>query len=153
MTRRESAINRLERDWEDFLKCFEGLTDSMLGESGVVGYWSIRDVMAHMTTWEEEALKALPLILEGRPLPRYTRYGGIDAFNAREQERKRSLSLERVKHDLGATHQRLAEFLASAPESAYASGGRFRHRLRLDTYHHYREHTLQIFAWREKQKL
>jgi hypothetical protein len=57
----------------------------------VTAHWSVRDVMNHITTWENEALKALPVIMEGKRLPRYM---GIDAFNAREQERKRHLSLE-----------------------------------------------------------
>jgi hypothetical protein len=51
-------------------------------EPGVTGDWSVRDILAHVSTWEEEALTHLPLILEGGTPPRYSvRYGGIDAFN------------------------------------------------------------------------
>ncbi len=142
--------DRLEREWKAFLECFAGLSDSALMEPNVVGHWSIRDVLAHITTWEEEVLKAFPLILEGK---RLLRYGGIDAFNAREQERKRALSLAQVKQELVTTHQRLMTFLASLPEDLQAAENRFRHRLRLDTYHHYREHTAQITAWRAKRGL
>jgi len=117
-------------------------------ESGVVGYWSVRDVLAHIATWDEEALKALPLILEGKSTPRYTRYGGIDSFNAREQERKQHLSIELVKQELVATHQRLLDFLAELPESAFFPKSRFVKRLRLDTYGHYREHANQVTQWR-----
>ena len=38
-------------------------------EPGVVGNWSVKDVLAHVTTWEEEAQKYLPAILEGRRPP------------------------------------------------------------------------------------
>jgi hypothetical protein len=34
-------------------------------EPGVTGAWSVRDTLAHVTSWEEEALKHLPLILKG----------------------------------------------------------------------------------------
>jgi hypothetical protein len=58
------------------------LSDAQLMEPGVTGDWSVRDILAHVSTWEEEALPHLPLILEGGTPPRYSvRYGGIDAFN------------------------------------------------------------------------
>ena len=34
-----------------------------MSEQGVTGSWSVKDIIAHVTTWEEEALKHLPLIL------------------------------------------------------------------------------------------
>jgi len=145
---RERLLNRLEREWQAFLQSFAGLPDSVLLEPGAVGWWSVRDVLAHVTTWEEESLKALPLVLAGKPLPRY---GNIDAFNAREQERKHDLPLEQVRQELATTHQRLISFLKDCPESAYVTGSRFLHRLRLDTYSHYREHASQIATWRTRQ--
>jgi hypothetical protein len=65
------------------------LSDTQLVEPGVTGAWSVRDILAHVSRWEEEALKYLPLILEGGKPPRYSvSYGGIDAFNARMTEQK-----------------------------------------------------------------
>ena len=49
----------------------------------MAGGWSIKDIIAHVTTWEGEALTHLPRILAGEKSPRYSvTYGGIDAFNA-----------------------------------------------------------------------
>ena len=148
---RERLLNKLEREWQAFLQSFAGLPDSTLLESGAVGWWSVRDVLAHIATWDAEAMKNLPLILDNKSLPRYAKYGGIDAFNAREQEKKRGLSLEQVSQELAATHERLVSFLKDCPESAYATGSRFLRRLRLDTYSHYREHASQIATWRGKR--
>ena len=145
---KEQVLNRIDQEWKTFLDSFAGLSDNILLEPGVVGHWSIRDVLTHLSTWEEEAQKMLPLILEGKPTPRYTRYGGIDAFNAQEQERKRHLPLEYVKGELLTTHQRLLEFLIGVPDSMFSSKSRFYKRLKLDTYNHYREHAPQISKWR-----
>jgi len=145
---KEKVLNRIEQEWKIFLESFKGLTDNIMMESGAVGYWSVRDVLAHITTWEEEALKFLPLILKGEPIPRYTRYGGIDEFNAREQERKQHLSLKLVKRQLVATHKSLMSFLEECPDTAFTSKSRFLKRLRLDTVNHYREHVNQIARWR-----
>ena len=120
-------------------------------EPGVTKAWSVRDIIAHVTTWEEEALKHLPLILKSRTPPRYSvRYGGIDAFNARMTKQKRSLSLSEVRAQLAATHGRLVDFIQSAPEHQLIGETRFRHRLRLDTYSHYPLHTVAIRQWRRR---
>src|SRR4051812_26237525 len=99
--------------------------------------WSVKDILAHVATWEEEALKQLPVILDGGRPPRYVMYGGIDAFNAQMTERKRSLSLSEVRRHLDGTHSRLVNLIRSAPEVQFSGATRFRHRLRLDTYSHY----------------
>ena len=134
-----------------FGESYAGLSDVQLMEPGVTGAWSVRDILAHVTTWEEEALNHLPLILKGGTPPRYSvRYGGIDAFNARMTEQKRSLSLSEVRAQLAATHGRLVVVIQSAPEHQLIGGTRFRHRLRLDTYSHYPLHATAIRQWRQR---
>ncbi len=145
--KKERTLERLEREWQALINTWEGLPEDVLLQPGAVGHWSVRDVMSHIATWNEEALKALPLILEGRPLPRYM---GIDAFNAREQEHKQHLSLEQVKRDLLVTYNKLTDYLQKVPENAFGNP-RFTKRLRLDTIGHYREHAAQIVAWKSEQ--
>jgi DinB superfamily len=134
-----------------FTESYAGLSDVQLMKPGVTGAWSVRDIVAHVTTWEEEALTHLPLILEGGTPPRYSvRYGGIDAFNARMTELNRSLSLSEVHAQSAATHRRLIDFIRSAPEHHLIGDTRFRHRLRLDTYGHYPLHAEAIRRWRQR---
>jgi hypothetical protein len=117
-----------------------------------VGDWSAKDVLAHVTIWEEEALKYLPGILQGIQPPRYSAmYGGIDAFNARTVQERQSLSPGEVRRQLDAAHRRLMALVKSVPEDEIATETRFRRRLRLDTYSHYREHTEAIRDWRERR--
>ncbi|MEE9365981.1 MAG: DinB family protein [Dehalococcoidales bacterium] len=147
MVKKARTLSKLEREWQALFQLWKDLPEDILFLPGAVGHWSTRDVMAHITTWEDEALKALPLILEGKPLPRYM---GIDAFNAREQERKQHLPLKRVKEELLVTHKKLVRFLENVPENAFINP-RFTKRLRLDAIGHYREHAAQIAAWRTEQ--
>ena len=149
---RRQLLKRVNKAWEAFNASYAGLSDVQLMEAGVTGAWSIRDILAHVTTWEEEALTHLPLILKGGTPPRYSvRYGGLDAFNARMTEQKRSLSLSEVREHLAATHDRLIEFVQSAPEHQLIGHTRFRRRLRLDTYGHYPLHAEAIRQWRQRQ--
>ena len=148
---RRQLLTRLDKAWEAFNESYAGLSDARLMEPGVTGAWSVRDILAHVTTWEEEALKHLPLILKGGTPPRYSvRYGGIDAFNALMTEQKRALSLSEVRAQSAATHGRLVDFIGSAPERHLVGETRFRHRLRLDTYGHYPLHADAIRQWRAR---
>src|SRR5262245_12755351 len=148
VTRRQ-LLTRLEDAWKRLQASYAGLTPDELLEPGVTDAWSVRDILAHVTTWEEEALRYLPLIATGGTPPRYsTAYGGIDAFNARMTEAKRHLSLPAVLHQLEDTHRQLIALVQTAPDALITSETRFRHRLRLDTYSHYPLHAEAIRKWR-----
>ena len=146
---RRQLLKRLDTAWAAFNESYSGLSDAQLMEPGVTGPWSVRDILAHVTTWEEEPLKHLPLILQGGRPPRYSvQYGGIDAFNARMTEEKRNMSLAEVRAHLAATHLRLVDFIQSLPEDRLADDRRLRRRLRLDTYGHYPLHAEAVRRWR-----
>jgi len=146
---REQVLKRLNEAWLDLKESYAGLADSQLLEPGVTGKWSVRDILAHITTWEEEALKHLPLILDGGRPPRYsTKYGGIDAFNALMTKQKASLALSDVRKQLDEIHNRLLDYVRGAPEEQFTRETRFRRRLRLDTYSHYSKHASAIQKWR-----
>jgi hypothetical protein len=145
-------LKRLDTAWTAFNESYAGLPDTHLLEPGVAGDWSVKDVLAHVTTWEEEALKHLPLIIAGGRPPRYAAaYGGIDAFNAQVWERKRDLSLAQVRQQLDDTHRRLIAFIQSAPAEHFSGETRARRRLRLDTYSHYPIHTRMVWEWRKQR--
>jgi DinB superfamily len=146
---RTGLLRQLDKAWVAFTGSYLGLSDAQLVAGGVVGDWSVRDVIAHVTTWEEEALKHLPLILKGGRAPRYSvSYGGINAFNRLMTERKEALSISEVLREQDEIHRRLVGFVLGAPEELFVRETRFRRRLRLDTYSHYPKHTEAIRKWR-----
>jgi hypothetical protein len=148
---REQLLTRLGKAWHGFQEAYTGLSDSQLMKPGVTGDWSVRDILAHVTTWEQEALKHLPTILKGGKPPRYSiTHGGIDAFNRITTEQKSALTLAEVRHDLEDTHCRLIDFIKSVPEQQFRTETPFRHRLRLDTYSHYPKHAKAIRRWRRQ---
>lgn len=149
---RSQLLERVAGAWAGLEAACAGLSDAELLRPGVAGDWSVRDVLAHVTTWEEEALTHLPLILAGGTPPRYSvTYGGIDAFNARATEAKRGLSLAEVREQRARTHRRLIDCIERAPEDQIRRETRFRRRLRLDTYGHYEIHAEGIRQWRQRR--
>jgi hypothetical protein len=146
---RQQLLDRIDHAWSALQQSYAGLSDAQLIIPGVTGDWSVKDLLAHITIWEEEALKYLPLIMDGGRPPRYSvTYGGIDAFNAQMVERRRSLSLREIQERQDATHARLIDVVRAAPEDQFARETPFRRRLRLDTYSHYPIHTKSITEWR-----
>ena len=78
---RQQLLRKLDQAWVGLQESYAGLSDAQLTQPGVVGDWSVKDILAHVTWWEEEALTHLPHILEGQKPPLYSAtYGGIDAF-------------------------------------------------------------------------
>jgi hypothetical protein len=147
---RTQLLQRLDKAWIAFRGSYAGLSKSDLLEPGVTRAWSVRDIIAHVTTWEEEALKHLPAILQGRRPPRYSvTYGGIDAFNALMTATKARLSLAEVFRQQEEIHRRVIDVVERAPDDQLVRETRFRRRLRLDTYQHYPKHTEAIRRWRE----
>ncbi len=152
LTPAEKLIGRLDQARNDFIAAYAGLSEEQMLEPGVTGEWSVRDLIAHVTWWDEESLKHLPEVLEGRRPAKYSdTYGGIDAFNAQSAEERNALPLNEVLRQFDDRHQQLAAYIRSVPPDQLVGESRFRRRLRLDTYGHYPEHTEQIRAWRAEK--
>lgn len=149
----QQVLQRLGTAWTAFEESYAGLAESRLLIPGVTGNWSVRDIIAHVTWWEEEALAHLPLVREGGRPPRYSvKYGGIDAFNALMTEERRDLSLAEVLRQHAEVHERLVDYVRGAPEELFARETRFRRRLRLDAYSHYPIHARAIREWRQRSR-
>ena len=148
---KQRLLRRLDRAWAALKESYAGLSEPRLGEPGVTGDWSVKDVLAHVTTWEGEALRHLPLILAGGRPPRYVRYGGIDAFNAKMTTQRKDLSLAEVLRRRDEIHRRLVALVGSVPETQITGETRFRRRLRLDTHGHYPKHARAIRTWRKRR--
>ncbi len=149
---RSQLLRRLDDAWKALQESYAGLSESEMTEVGVTRAWSVKDIIAHVTWWEEEALKYLPVIVEGARPPRYSLvYGGINAFNAQKAAEKKHLSVGGVLRERDETHARLIEYVQSVPEEYLQGDTRFRRRLRLDTYSHYSGHTEAIRKWRQRR--
>jgi hypothetical protein len=149
--KKQQLMDKLDLAWTDLRQSYAGLSQAQLTQPGVTEGWSVKDILAHVTTWEEEALKYLPFILRREKLPRYKdQYGGIDAFNAQMSAQKQKLPLSEVLRQLDDTHRRLIAAMQSVPEDQITTETPFRRRVRLDTYSHYAIHARAIRLWRER---
>lgn len=146
------VLKKVDQRWADFRSASIGLSDEQMLENGACGLWSCKDLLVHIALWEEEALKYLPVVYQGDPLPRYKHmYGGIDAFNAKTMAEHSTLSLAQAQLKSDATHKALMDYLADIPEVYFKSSQRFYRRLMLDAGSHYPLHTEMIQNWRKEK--
>lgn len=148
----EQLLRKIASSWQDLLDSYAGLADRDLLEPGVVGAWSVRDIIAHVMVWEAELMKHLPhIVAGGRPAKYSDLYGGIDAFNAKMTEANRGLSLAEVLRERDRTHAKLLQVVGALPEDQIRTDTRARRRVRLDAYAHYPIHATAIRRWRAQR--
>jgi hypothetical protein len=148
---RSQVLKKIDKAWRALLASYAGLSEAEMQAPGVVSDWSVKDIIAHVTTWNEEALKHLPTILAGQRPQKYSvAYGGIDAFNAMMLVQLREVPLSEVLERRDHIYRRLISYIQQVPEELLATETRFRRRLRFDTYRHYAEHTRTITDWRQR---
>ena len=150
---KEKFLDRINTLWQDFIDSYQGLSSEQMEKPGVAGKWSVSEIIAHVTIWEAESLKHLPIILAGEKPPRYsTTYGGIDAFNAQAMNEWKNVSLAEILSNQEKVHRDLIEFLSRVPEEHFTRETRLRRRLKWDTFGHYLLHAGDIRKWREMQR-
>jgi uncharacterized damage-inducible protein DinB len=146
----------------ELLGAIAGLSDEELLTPGVVGEWSVRDVLQHVSLWEAEAVKLL-VHLQQRRKPTGDRWSGnldLDSLNARWHAETKERPLAAVRADFDAVRQqtirrlndlsdadlanpRLLPWLKGRPAWQYVFE---------DTAEHEQEHAEQINEWRKKSR-
>jgi hypothetical protein len=94
MSTTSDLIETLTRERAALLEIVEGLDDAALDRKGVVGAWSIKNVLAHLAAWEGVVVGITPARLATRVKPEILRAinADEDAFNAEQVGLRERLS-------------------------------------------------------------
>ena len=143
----------LARERAKLLAALEGLSEGELTRSGAVGRWSVRDVLAHILAWEEEAVTRLDLLAAERPqdFAPITNAEELESWNARAHERNAGLPLAEVMRRLEEVQGRILVGLDSLSDERLSTDEGpvpVHNWLPECTYVHEQEHCADILAWR-----
>jgi DinB superfamily len=114
---RSAAIDTLEEGRAKVEALLSAVPDVQLARQGTIGdgEWSAKDLIGHVATWEELALRSLREFQDGT-LPWVERpegvfsapaTGKVDALNARTVAEKRGMSLGEVRDQADSIHRDL----------------------------------------------
>lgn len=134
-----AELEHLARSWQNLLDADAGIPEERMVEPGVVGEWSVKDVLAHVAYWDNDRLERIDRFVNGLPEPDETDW---QAVNERVYAERRDWPLADVRRDLLDTHERLLTALCHAPG--------YDHALLQEDWEHYDEHAAEIRAWRAR---
>jgi hypothetical protein len=124
MTTRADAAEILARGYREVGVQLEGISDDDLMAPATIGGgdWSAKDLLGHLTTWEDIALATIDAWRRGeRPAIDGTlAAGGTDDLNVREVERKAPISLEEIRLASRDVHERLMAALVGLSDEEWA---------------------------------
>jgi hypothetical protein len=160
MTKKE-ILDAMNDSRAKLLKSVDGLSPSAMQEPGVVGEWSVRDTLAHITRWEAELVRLLFQLKQGQTpdFPTLTE-PDFDKTNARFQKESLGRPLDLILADFQTvrkqTQRRLDEYtdqeISEPGVYPVLKGNALLGYIVGNTYEHEVEHTVQILDWRAEKE-
>ncbi len=121
-------MNKAEflRDLDEENQQWEALLDSIgeqrMEQPGVAGHWSIKDIVAHITSWRRRTVGRLQAVARGEPQPpppwpaQLQETATDDSINAWFYEQEHGKSLQEVLADSRNVYQQMRSAIDALPE-------------------------------------
>ena len=123
MADRQGVLGAVSSAWDELKRAIALVPHDRVDVPGVVGPWSVKDLIGHVATWDQEALQALRRYLSDRDAKALVTWPDVDE-----------------------SHLQVVELVSGLAEEEFASS-EVEARIRIDTYAHYADHTAQILRW------
>ena len=115
-----NLFEALSQERAILLDTLKSLPDALLDQKGVVGEWSIKNVLAHLTDWESVVTHFLPERLASGIRPEILSVIGADedAWNAQQVASRERLTPKEQLDEFAQTRQALFQVLSNVGEKA-----------------------------------
>ncbi len=156
---KDEIFDYLEDEREKLLEAIDGLSEDAMEQPGVIGDWSVKDILSHLIAWETEVVRLLWQIQQGeKPTILSLSNTPVNTRNQAIYLETRSRSLDRVLVDLRGvrkqTIRRADEFeeneLISKKYSSWLGETTLWEWIARYSFQHEAEHTIQILEWRSR---
>jgi hypothetical protein len=158
--KKDELLNALEEQREKFLEAIDGLSNEELIEPGVVGDWSVKDIIFHLSMWEADLIKLLWQLSQGeKPSTAYFTNSSVDETNAAWQEISKTRSLDQTLADFEAVRKQTYRRVSAIPDKDLIDPDRYEWLegdplwkwIAGDSFEHEIEHAAQIRMWRRNK--
>lgn len=148
---RGKLLEALDAARDDFHDALGDVELDLVTVPGVVGDWSVRDLVVHVAAWCEHATAAIHLAGAGRGGEFAYSTADTDAMNERILADGRALSptaaLEREERAFAGFRERVAALDPAMLALRLGNGDSLEEVIRYDGADHYAEHTAHLRAW------
>jgi hypothetical protein len=155
---KEGILDHIQSERRRLEKNLSDLSDQEMLETGVVGDWSVKDLLAHLVDWEQRFLDWYQAGLRGDviqiPAPGIS-WRELNKLNQLIFEAHKDQPLDEIKADFHASYQQILQTVQAIPEEDFFTVGRFAWTresnlaayILANTANHYRWAKDQIRAW------
>jgi hypothetical protein len=140
----------------------QGLPEAEIDVGGVCGIWSVKDIMAHLTSHELVLLDVFNSFLGVTETPHFDAYGRLGfAFNDIEVDNRKDIAYSAIVREYEDAHAELSKAIARIPVETRRQAGTLpwygaeydlEDLIAYSNYGHKREHTAQINVYRDLLK-
>ncbi|MCU0507041.1 MAG: DinB family protein [Anaerolineae bacterium] len=155
MRSRDDAWIALDRSFKTFMDSLGHLTEEELTASDVVGRWSVKDVVAHVWSWVDEAVQTAKAWQGKRPWQEGVGYD--DGWNEKQVQSRAALPLINVVDGLTGAHRRFMHLLDMTEDAELAKVGKApwdEEMTLVDFFYsmagHYQEHAVDLKNYQER---
>jgi hypothetical protein len=152
-----TLLNEVRTNYAALEAILASLDKTQYFTEGVIPGWSLKDILAHIASWQHRLLKWLEAAVrnEEPAISGPNNVKEMDALNAQFYQENKALPLDEVLTDFRTTHQHIMDIVQAMPEEdllnphrfAWSKGEPLWKSIAGDTYEHYQEHTAQIQEW------
>lgn len=141
------------------LQTVDGFPEAEWETAGVCGVWSVKQIIAHLASFEQMLIDVLNSYLDGGPTPCLDEYRtGGQAFNDNQVAQRDAMTWQQVMEEYKGAHAKAMELIGRIPEETIRRLGTlpwYGMEYALDDfivysfYGHKREHCAQINVFRD----
>jgi hypothetical protein len=154
-----NASDVLKYGQSTLLRTFEAFPQRAWDTPGACGYWSVKDIIAHLASYELVLVDVLASCLNGSPTPVLQAYLDLGhAWNDTEVNKRKRQTVQENLAELAGAHERSMALVVQIAPGALREPGSipwYGREYALDDlivyqyYGHKREHSAQIAAMRD----
>ena len=154
------AMSIMKYGQQTVLRTLEAFPESAVNLSGACGFWSVKDIIAHLASYELLLIDVLSTFGGSGPTPYLQQMtgGGGQAFNDAQVSQRKGMTLREVRAEFEDAHRRVLALAEKLPPELFTRAGTlpwYGMEYALDDYivyqyyGHKREHSAQIAAFRD----
>ncbi|MFX1485133.1 MAG: DinB family protein [Promethearchaeota archaeon] len=156
-----NIIDRIRMERRRLEKNIAYLSDDDMQESGVIGEWSVKDILAHLFDWEHRFLGWYDAGLRGEvpetPAPGL-KWSQLRILNQQVFEKHRDRKLKDVKDEFQSSFKKVLDTIERIPENDIFEIGRYKWTgkeniggyILANTANHYRWAKSRIRSWMKR---
>lgn len=145
-SRKLAILNQIRAAHEPLVALLAPLDEARMTESGVNGEWSVKDVLAHVTWWEQHLLRRLRTGHDDLDVAGADPATATDRTNAEVFAANRDRPLAGVRADFEASYREVLATIEAMPDDELAPDEVYE-AIGWDTFRHYPAHTAMLAAW------